>query len=204
MSETTTRLFLAAPPGLDAKLAVSCLEAARAAGDVACLLVRAGDNGAHGKALARALVEAGQAHDIAVVIEDDVDLASELGADGVHVTGCVRAVRAARARLGEEAIVGGECRGKRHDAMELGLAGVDYLALDQRLEAGGENMLDWWVEMFVVPVVALHPAMADQARDLARRGADFICPDAAMWTGPEEASRITGESMTAIREGEHA
>jgi len=203
MAEPTTRLFLAAPHGLDAA-AVSCLEAACGAGDVACVLLRAGEDGAHDEALARALVEAAQARGVAVLLENDAALAKALGADGAHVTGGAQAAKAARALLGEEAIVGSECRGKRHEAMELGLAEVDYLALDQRLEAGGENMLDWWVEMFVVPVVALHPVTPAQAAELVRRGADFVCPDAAMWTGPQEAARAISAIMDAIGEGEQA
>ncbi len=202
MSEPAARLFLATPPGIGAGLAVSCLKAARAAGGVACLLVRADGDGGHDETLAKALIEAGQESGVAVVIEDDAALASRLGADGVHVTSGARDAGAARKMLGEEAIIGGECRGKRHEAMDLGLAGIDYLALDQRLEAGGENMLDWWVEMFVIPVVALHPAAPGAARDLARRGADFILPGVAMWESPEKAAHIIAETMTAIGEGE--
>ncbi len=198
MTGSGTRLFLVAPAGMEPGVAAACVEAACRAGDVACLLLRAGEDGAHHAGPAARLIGAGQAHGAAVVLEDDADLAQALGADGAHVTAGAEAAQAARRLLGADAIVGGECRGRRHEAMTLGAAGIDYLALDQRLEAGGENMLAWWAELFVVPVVAIHPAPPSAAAELAARGADFICPDARMWESAEAAARIVAETMKAL------
>ncbi len=201
MTNIPTRLFAVLPHRVPAGRAAACLRAAAEAGDVAALLLRADDEGRHVEARVGAMVELGRELDVAVLVEDDVQLAAAVEADGVHVTTGPADAKAARRALGPEAIVGGECLGKRDEAMRLGEAGVDYLALDQRLEAGGENLLDWWVEMFVVPVVAIHPAGAAAVADLARRGADFVCPSEDMWTDGERARDVVARCMDAIREG---
>ncbi len=201
MTNIPTRLFAVLPHQVPAGRAADCLRAAAEAGDVAALLLRADDEGRHVESRVRTMVELGRALDIAVLVEDDVRMATLAEADGVHVTTGPADAAAARQALGADAIIGGECLGKRDEAMRLGEAGIDYLALDQRLEAGGENLLDWWVEMFVVPVVAIHPASATLIGDLARRGADFACPSDDMWTDAERACEVVARCMDAIREG---
>jgi len=201
MTNIPTRLFAVLPHQVPAGRAAECLRAAAEAGDVAALLLRADDEGGHVETRVRALVRLGRELGIAVLVEDDVRTAAATEADGVHVSTGPADAAAARRMLGADAIVGGECLGKRDEAMRLGEAGVDYLALDQRLEAGGENLLDWWVEMFVVPVVAIHPAGAAAIADLVRRGADFVRPSDDMWADAGRAREVVTRSMEAIREG---
>ncbi len=202
MSESETRLFLILPASVEAEAALSCLAAAVAEGgkSVAALLLRAGEAG-HDRPRAERIVPAAQELGVAALIEDDAALAARLAADGVHVTGGARAVREARAALPEGSIIGGECAGGRDAAMRIGEAGADYLALDQRLEAGGEKMLEWWAELFVVPVVAMHPAAPSEMAELARRGADFACPPGEIWRDAQSAGRIVRACMQALREG---
>ena len=201
MSESETRLFLILPASVPEEAALSCLSAAAQAGGgaLAALLLRAGEAG-HDEPRAERIVPAAQALGMAVLIEDDAALAARLGADGVHVRGGARAVKAARAALPQGRIVGGECAGGRDSAMGIGEAGADYLALDQRLEAGGEKMLDWWAELFVVPVVAMHPVPPAAMAELARRRADFVCPPEEIWRGAEDAGRIVRACAQALRE----
>ena len=217
MSELPARLFLVVPAGLTPARAAACVARACAAGDVACVLVRrdardmtarrgtaSGEAdagiGAADAAAVRTVVAAAQEKGAAAVVEDDVKLARDAGADGVHVTGGARAAKAARRALGGEMIVGGEVRGRRHEAMELGEAGVDYVAIDQRQEAGGENLLAWWAEMFVVPAVAIVPARPADMATLARRGAGFVVPPEEMWRDTDAAARVVEACMTALRE----
>ncbi len=201
MTNIPTRLFAVLPHQVPAGRAADCLRAAAEAGDVAALLLRADDEGRHVGARVEAMVALGRELGVAVLVEDDVRMVVAMEADGVHVTTGPADAAAARRALGREAIVGGECLGKRDEAMRLGEAGVDYLALDQRLEAGGENLFDWWVEMFVVPVVAIHPAGTGAIAELARRGADFVRPSDDMWSDAERAREVVGRCMDAIREG---
>lgn len=123
----------------------------------------------------------------------------ELRADGVHLeTDDVRKLAALRRRLGDGMILGACCPTHRHLAMEMGEAGADYIGIDQRLEAGGENLLAWWAEMFTVPVVAMHPVRPDEAERLARLGADFIVPSMETWQDADQAERLAARWRAAL------
>ena len=63
-----------------------------------------------------------------VVIDDLVALAQRHGLDGVHLTDGAKAVRYARKELGNDAIVGAFCGASRHDGMNAGEMGADYVA----------------------------------------------------------------------------
>ncbi len=128
------------------------------------------------------------------VLTHDVADCRALQADGVHLrTRDGREVARLRRQLGMDAIVGACCPGRRHLAMEMGEAGADYLGIDQRLEAGGENLLAWWAEMFTVPVVAMHPVAPQEAPRVVRLGADFLVPSPEIWHSAEDAERLAAE-----------
>ena len=128
------------------------------------------------------------------VLTHDVADCRALQADGVHLrTRDAREVARLRRHLGTDAIIGACCPGRRHPAMEMGEAGADYLGIDQRLEAGGENLLAWWAEMFTVPVVAMHPVAPQEAPRVVRLGADFLVPSPEIWRSSEDAERLAAQ-----------
>ncbi len=215
MTNQPARLFLVVPASLAPERAAECIVAACTTGDVACILVRLREGGANGEgkanhspprpgaaeeALARAVTESGQPLEAAVVVENSVDLCRRVNADGVHVTRGPREAAAVRRLLGRGMIVGGEVHGKRHEAMELGETDIDYIAIDQRQEAGGENLLSWWAEMFVVPVVAIAPARPADMPALVARGADFVRPPDTMWQDETTAAHVIEACMAALKE----
>lgn len=129
---------------------ISCLRLALAAKDEDRVL-RAGD----------ALREVCHARDVAIVIENHVLLVERLGLDGVHLTDGARSIRKVRKDLGAEAIVGAFCGTSRHEGMNAGEAGADYVAFgpvgETPLGDGSRaefEMFEWWSEMIEVPVVA--------------------------------------------------
>ena len=111
------------------------LAAALAGGAVACLLLTADEGGQFDPAVTRALIKLAQAKGVATLIADDVVNAQLLGADGVHLKDDPFAYDEARRTLGPKAIVGVEVGLSRHDAMELGERGADYVAFS---DAGGD------------------------------------------------------------------
>ena len=101
------------------------------------------------------------ARDVALVIERHILLVERLGLDGVHLTDGARLVRKARKELGKDAIVGAACGASRHDGMNAGEAGADYVSFgpvgDTPLGDGTvaeHDLFAWWSEMIEVPVVA--------------------------------------------------
>ncbi|HZT20478.1 MAG TPA: thiamine phosphate synthase [Dongiaceae bacterium] len=141
------------------------------------------------------LANLAQARGTAVVLREDFELASVTGADGVHLGGIER-YGAARRRLGPEAIVGVACGGSRHAAMEAGEAGADYVALAADLE-----LIGWWAELMVVPVVAELGEALDMAGALAAAGADFVAAGEALWRDPASALAAAKRLAAAISAG---
>ncbi|MCT4555841.1 MAG: thiamine phosphate synthase [Pelagimonas sp.] len=98
--------------------------------------------------------------DVALVIDTHVVLAQRLGLDGVHLLDGARSVRNARKELGADAIVGAYCGQSRHDGMNAGESGADYVSFGPVAGALGDGALaesdlfDWWSQMIELPVVA--------------------------------------------------
>lgn len=151
----------------------------------------------------RALVDFLQKQNIAVLCEDDVALAQALSADGVHLSATsdiVGAYQAARRLLGPDALIGVNPAASRHDAMELGEAGADYIAFARDLE-----LVAWWADLFTVPVVALGVETPEDAAAARMARADFasiLLPGAlpdheiAAW-GAQFRAALAAESGTA-------
>ncbi|MFG1281902.1 thiamine phosphate synthase [Xanthobacter autotrophicus] len=150
--------------------------AAVRAGDVAAVVLRMPE-GAPDIAHLRAVAEAIQTHDAAVLVDGPATLAAAAGLDGVHVSD-LRGLDAALRALKPQAIVGAGGIATRHDAMEAGEGGADYVffgALEPPAAASAEtlDLVNWWAEVFEVPCVGL-AATLDEAEALAGAGADFV------------------------------
>jgi len=132
------------------------------------------------------LVTTGQQHGCAVLIANDASLAKKLSADGVHLSPgdqpLVDRYTEARETIGNNAIVGIDANGSRHDAMALAEAGADYIAFgldsfegdEQQARDRQHEQIAWWAEIFEPPVVALDVTDNEMSRDLAAVGTDFI------------------------------
>lgn len=193
----------------DGPAALDRLRAALDTGPAASVLVAPGRGGALDPSLAGPLVELAQSRGAAALIVGDASLAKELKADGVHLPWSPDAETAfaeARRVLGAGAIAGADAGGSRHDAMCLGEAGADYIAIGWPSGAAGDaearelrrEFSSWWAELFEVPGMALDVATAEDARDLAATGIDFIAVALAAGLGPSEAARRAADIRLAL------
>lgn len=163
MSQTERpQIYLISPPEFDLDLFPDRLAAVLDGIDVACvrLALASRDEDRVARA-ADALRQVAHARDVALVIESHLLLVARHGLDGVHLTDGARTVRHARKDLGGDAIVGAFCRTSRHDGMNAGEAGADYVAfgpLGQTPLGDGTvvdfDLFDFWSEAIEVPVVA--------------------------------------------------
>lgn len=80
------------------------------------------------KTRASALLALCRRHGVALVINDDVELAATLGAHGVHLGGEDMAIAAARRRLGPHALIGASCYNRLEHAHAAVAGGADYVA----------------------------------------------------------------------------
>lgn len=193
------RLYLITPPVFEPEAFAPELEAALAAGDVACVQLRlkVADDAAIERA-AQILMPLAQAAGAAFLINDRPDIAARLGADGVHVGQGDASYEEARRLVGPDRIVGVTCHNSRHLAMEAAERGADYVAFgafypSQTKEPktrAEPDLLSWWSELFEVPCVAIGGITVSSAAPLIRAGADFLAVSSGVWNychGPGEA-----------------
>ena len=194
------RLYLISPPRLAPHDFASVLKEALKGGDVASFQLRLKDvNDDDIRRTTDILRPIVQAHGAAFILNDRPDLAAELGCDGVHV-GQEDAPYAEARRLLPAGIVGVTCHDSRHLAMDAAEAGADYVAFGAFFPTNTKEpktraeieLLRWWGEMMVVPVVAIGGITVANAPILVEAGADFLAVAAGVWEhadGPEAAVR---------------
>lgn len=143
--------------------------------------------------LARAVLAVAQAQNCAVLLDNDPQLARRLGADGVHAGSELSDIERAISALKPDMIVGVGPFDTRHDAMQAGELGVDYVLfgsrdVDARLSASDEaaELARWWAETFEVPSVLFEPSDAQ----LADARTEFVGYGPAVWQQAGEATQM--------------
>ena len=202
MAEAAPRLYLITPKLAEAAGFDAVFEAALAAGDVACVLLRMQTQaGSDSKKLITRFAALAREHDTALLVEDP-QLAARCDADGVHVSGADTALETAIAAMKPDRIVGVGGLSSRHDAMAAGESGVDYVMFgasdaEEEDSAAIVERTAWWAEIFTLPCVAYARTLADVA-PLAAAGADFIALGDAVWEHPQGAAAAVGAAMLAL------
>ena len=139
----------------------------------------------------RALVRRAQAAGIAVLIEDELDLALKLNADGLHANMAELPIAELRRALGPERSLGATADLSRHAALELAEAGADYVSFDG--EGDDDALIEivgWWAEVMTPPVVAEGFGSREAAVELARLGADFLALPVELPQDPRDHSAL--------------
>jgi thiamine-phosphate pyrophosphorylase len=172
----TTDIYLIAPPGAGADKLREAIAAVTARAKVAALLVprdRLADRDY--RELVKAIAPSAQKAEIAVLIEGEPDLVRILGADGLHVTGGIGAVREAIEKLKPDYIVGAGDVRSRHDAMQKGEAGIDYIlfgSLSEPVPEAQRELAHWWATTMEIPGVFSDPEASLENFDAA--GCEFM------------------------------
>lgn len=195
----TCQLYLITPSAFDPEAFRTTFVEALDGGDVACVQLRlkTADGGPaprdEVRRAAEILMPEAQNRDIAFLINDDAELAAELGADGVHVGQDDMSAQDARAIVGADAIVGVTCHNSRHLAMEAAENGADYVAFGaffptdtkQAKTQADPEILEIWSTMTNVPCVAIGGITVDNAAPLIAAGADFLAVVSGVWAHPD-------------------
>ncbi len=205
MQPSTTRLMLVTPPVEDAEAFAFRLMQAMAGGDIAAIVLRLapGDDRSRIERVKR-LAGPVQANSVALVVEDNAVVATRGGADGVHLTGGPEAVAEARSSLKNERIIGAGSLRARHDAMDAGEAGVDYVMFGEPRPDGSVPPLPavveragWWAEIFETPCVAYAPD-AEAVAALAETGAEFVALGAWAFEDGQDIRALVENANAAI------
>ena len=193
------RLYLISPATFDLDTFEKAFREALSGGDVACFQLRLKDRpDAEIIAAVRRLMPIAMAADVAFLLNDNVELARTLVADGVHVGQDDMPYQQAREMLGPDAIIGVTCKNSRHFAMTAGEAGADYVAFGAFYPSGTKSdttaadpeILKWWSDVATIPSVAIGGITVGNCEPLLHSGADFLAVGGGVWNydkGPAEA-----------------
>ncbi|MGD9917756.1 MAG: thiamine phosphate synthase [Paenirhodobacter sp.] len=197
MAEDRPQLYLLTPPSFDLDVFPGLLARVLEAQEVACirLALATRDEDAVMRA-ADAVRQVAHEFDVALVIADHLHLVERHGLDGVHLSDGARTVRAARKELGTDAIVGAFCGASKHEGMNAGEAGADYVCFgpvgESALGHGARaesDLFAWWSEMIEVPVVAEGALSVDLVRDLAPV-TDFFALGEEIWRAEDPVAEL--------------
>ena len=191
------QIYLITPPAFELSSFPKRLDGVLAAVDVACIrLALASADEREIAAAADACREVAHARDVALVIDSHLQMVERLGLDGVHLTDGARSVRAARKALGEEAIVGAFCGASRHEGMNAGESGADYVSfgpVSQSALGDGtvaeDEIFEWWSQMIELPVVAEGGLSAGRVTALAPV-TDFFGIGPEIWGEDDAAAAL--------------
>lgn len=144
---------------------------------------------------ALALRELCAARDVTFIVNDDVKLARDIAADGVHLGRDDATIAAARQRLGESAIIGASCYDSLQRAEDAVAAGASYIAFGSFFASAVKpdavrasvSLLQAAKARWGVPVVAIGGITAANAAELIAAGADALAVISALFDAPDVA-----------------
>ena len=197
MAQELPQIYLVTPPEFELARFPDVLATVLDSHEIACVRLSMATRGEDRIARAAdALREITHARDVALVIDSHILLVERLGLDGVHLLDGARLVRKTRKDLGADAIIGAYCGTSRHEGMNAGEAGADYVSFGpvgasvlgdgQIAEA---EMFDWWSQMIELPVVAeggLTPALVRALAPMT----DFFAIGDEIWSASDPASEL--------------
>ncbi|QXT38453.1 thiamine phosphate synthase [Gymnodinialimonas ceratoperidinii] len=198
----TPQLYLVTPTAFEAEVFAPVLARLLDSVDVACLrLALASEDEAALSRAADQCREVAHARDVPLVIDRHIQLVERLGLDGVHLLDGARSVRDTRKTLGADAIIGAACGTSRHDGMNAGEAGADYVTFgpvgESDLGDGSRaehDLFAWWSQMIEVPVVAEGALTEDLVGSLASV-TDFFAIGPEIWRHDDPIAAL--QALTA-------
>ncbi len=142
---------------------------------------------------AAALRELCRRYGAMLIINDHVELAREIDADGVHVGADDAGVAAARTRLGHSKIIGATCYNDLQRALAAAAQGADYVAFGSffasAVKPGAMRaplaLLQQARRQVTVPVVAIGGITLDNAAGLIDAGANAVAVISALFAAPD-------------------
>lgn len=132
--------------------------------------------------IAKALLELCHAHNVPLIINDNVELAEKVGADGVHVGKDDGEVSHARACLGESAIVGVSCYNSLERAIEAQQQGASYVAFGRFFSSTSKPLaapaqigtLNAAKRVLTLPIVAIGGILPENGATLLNAGTNLL------------------------------
>lgn len=152
-----------------------------------------------------------QQHRVPLIINDDIELARSVGADGVHLGENDADIAHARTRLGATAIVGISCYDDMTRAQRAAAAGANYLAFGAFFPSPTKpharratTQLLREAKSFGLPLVAIGGIRPDNTPSLLDAGADFVAVVSGIFGSMDIACAAGAYATLFIAHGRNA
>lgn len=142
------------------------------------------------------------AHGVLFLVNDDVQLALSVGADGVHLGRGDMPLSTARQLLGGDAIIGATCHASLELADAAVAAGADYIAFGAFFpsvtkpdaERAPIALLTQARARYELPICAIGGITPENGRQLVAAGADLLAATSALFGSGDTKRKIRGFS----------
>lgn len=200
-----TELYLISPPEFEIEDFIPKLQAAFKGGDIPVFQLRL-KNTPRERIIeaAKKIIPICRENDALFIINDDLEIALETGADGVHFgqedfEENKISIKDIKKKHGDGFLVGISCHDSKELAFKAGEAGADYVSFGAFFNTKTKEnpkgkpsleLLNWWSVYTNVPVVAIGGINTWNIKDIAKNGADFAAVISSVWDhekGPEYA-----------------
>jgi len=146
--------------------------------------------------LAKQLLQLCHQYNVPLLINDDIELACQVGADGVHLGRDDGDITAAREKLGDKAIIGVSCYDDINIAIKAETKGVDYVAFGRFFPSNSKPLalpahtetLGLAKQKIKVPIVAIGGILPENADTLLTAGADLLAVIGGVFDSEPESS----------------
>jgi thiamine-phosphate pyrophosphorylase len=146
-----------------------------------------------------------QSYNVPLIINDDLELAAQLGV-GVHLGQQDGSITLARQRLGAKAIIGATCHNSLEFAQQAAQQGASYLAFGAFYPSSTKPLaqlaqLDTLTQakhLFNLPVVAIGGITLDNAMPLINAGANYVAVISDIFARPVEEIRQRTEAYKTL------
>lgn len=144
------------------------------------------------------LLEICHRKNIPLIINDNIDLAVRVGADGVHLGQEDESISLARSRLGEDRIIGISCYNSIERAIKAKDEGADYVAFGRFFPSGTKPLaspahittLQQAKNRLHIPIVAIGGILPENGGALLQAGADLLAIIGGIFDhDPEQAAK---------------
>lgn len=153
--------------------------------------------------LAQELVKLCHNHNVPLLVNDNVELALEARADGVHLGNEDGALLLARKRLGNSAIIGKSCYNSVELALQAQAQGATYVAFGRFFRSSSKPLaspadlstLQQAKQVLTIPKVAIGGILPENGLQLLEAGADLLAVISGLFDRDPEASARAYQSL---------
>jgi thiamine-phosphate pyrophosphorylase len=148
--------------------------------------------------LATALMDVCRQHQVPLIINDHINLAAAVSADGVHLGKDDGEIALARKELGGQAIIGVSCYDSLERALSAQQQGADYVAFGRFFPSSSKPLaapatiatLLQAKQILAIPIVAIGGILPENGKALLAAGADFLAVIGGLFEcEPEQAAQ---------------